>query len=701
MRLNRSVRDIPYIGEAYQKKLARLGIFTAEDLLLHLPVRYEDFSKITETDQIESGKNYTVKAKVVKIENKRIFKRKMVLTQAKIEDEKGFIEVVWFNQSYLLTSVPEGEEFFFSGKASYRGKKLFLVNPTVERVDKESVHTGRIVATYPETRGLSSKWLRFVIKNLLDRIDIPETLPAEMIKDQKLLGKKEALTKIHFPSKMKEIEEAKRRISFEQVFLIQLSVLEEKIRISREKATSIPFNLDAAQRLVSSLPFKLTDAQKKASWRILKDIEKDYPMNRLLEGDVGSGKTVVAAMAIINVIKAGYQTAFMAPTEVLAKQHFHEVFKLLKGFNINVGLLTGKEDKYYSKKLKNDFIEISRKKLLEKVLDEEIDLLIGTHALIQDKVKFGNLALVVLDEQHRFGVKQRAKLVSREDKEKKIPHLLSMTATPIPRTLALSIYGDLDISIIDQIPRGRKKIITEIVLPKERDRVHAHIREEVNKGRQAFVICPRIDSSSDDKESKSVWSKAKAVKEEYDKLSKKVFPEFSVGLLHGKLSIKEKERVMDQFRRKKTDILVSTSVVEVGIDVPNATVMAIEGSDRFGLAQLHQLRGRVGRGEDQSFCFLIPESFSPKTKKRLDALLKSNDGFELSEKDLKLRGPGDFLGSRQWGMPDTVMGSLGDLKLVQSARDAAVKILEKDQSLKKHPLLRLKADELRAKMHLE
>ncbi len=704
MNLLTPVEKIPYIGDAYQKKLARLGIMTAEDLLLHIPHKYEDFSASIGIAGIEAGKNCTVKATVLKIENKSIFKKKMVLTQAKLDDGTGSIGAVWFNQPYLMNSISEGEEFFFSGKAGNRGKGFYLISPTVEKTSGQPIHTGRMVPTYPETRGLSSKWLRFVIKNLLDRTrnDIPDILPEKILKEYNLPKRGDALRMVHFPSSVKEAENAKRRISFEQIFLIQLSVLEEKIRISREKAVSIPIDVDAAQKLVSLLPFKLTDAQRKSAWQILKDMEKTYPMNRLLEGDVGSGKTVVAAMAIANTIRSGYQAAFIAPTEVLAKQHFREVFNILKGFNMNIGLLTGKEDKYYSKKLKSDSIEISRKKLLEKILNGDIDLLIGTHTLIQDKVKFKNLALVVLDEQHRFGVKQRAKLVSRETQnEVRIPHLLSMTATPIPRTLALSVYGDLDLSLIDQSPKGRKKISTEIILSKDRERIYSFIREEINKGRQIFIICPRIDSSPDDKEKESRWSNAKAVKEEHERLSKEIFPEFNLGLIHGKLGIKEKERAMDAFRRKKTDILVSTSVIEVGIDVPNATVMMIEGADRFGLAQLHQLRGRVGRGEHQSHCFLVPESFSDKTKKRLNAILKSHNGFELSEKDLELRGPGDFLGSRQWGVPDTVMGSLGDLELVQSARNGARNILEEDTSLKRYPELKSRSNELRKRMHLE
>ncbi len=702
MNLSTSVENISYIGEVYQKRLAKLGIRTVEDLLLYLPQRYEDFSVVVPISKIEAGKNWTVKARVLKIENKRIFKRKMVLTQGTIDDGTAQLAIIWFNQPYLMNSVSEGEEFYFSGKAEVKGKGLSFTNPVVEKISEQPIHTGRLVAIYSETKGLSSKWLRFVIKNLLVKIkgQIPDLLPKKIIKEFELLFKEKALETIHFPSSIKEVERAKKSIAFEQIFFIQLTVMEEKVRMAREKAVVIPIEVERLKNLVSQLPFKLTDAQRKSAWQILKSMERAYPMNRLLEGDVGTGKTVVAAIAIANVFRAGRQSALMAPTEVLAKQHFQEIFKLLKNLKMNIGLLTGKEDRYYSKKLKSDFIEISRQKLLEKTLKGEIDLLIGTHALIQDKVKFKNLALVILDEQHRFGIKQRAKLVTRDKKETKIPHLLSMTATPIPRTLSLTIYGDLDLSLIDQFPKGRKKITTEMVFSQKRDEVYVFIKKELKKGRQAFVVCPRIEPSSD-QEKKSRWSKAKAVKEEYEKLAKKIFPDFKVGLIHGQMKIKEKERAMALFKQKKTDILVSTSVIEVGIDVPNATIMMIEGADRFGLAQLHQLRGRVGRGDNQSYCFLLPESFSDKIKKRLTTVLKCNDGFELAEKDLKIRGPGDFLGLRQWGLADSVMNSLTDLKLVQSVKEAARKILEEDSSLKKYPLLQAKINELRKTIHLE
>ncbi len=703
MNLQTPVKEIPYIGEFYQKKLGKLGIKTVHDFLYHLPNKYEDLSKITSISRVKEGDVCTVRGKVVKIENTKIFKKKIALTEAIIEDGTSKINAVWINQSYLLKNIPEGEEFFFSGKVTIKGNKIFLSNPSFEKFDpgKENIHTGRIIPIYPETRGITSKWMRFVMKNLLNknRGTIPEILPDEIIKEFKLLGAEEALYQAHFPESKKKVHEAKRRISFEQIFLIQVSILMEKIKMSQEKAISIPANIDVIKKMTSSLSFKLTDAQRKSAWQIIKDMERNYPMNRLLEGDVGSGKTIVAAIGILNAVKGRTQVALMAPTEVLAKQHFHGIFKVLNKFNLNIGLLTGKEDKFYSKKLKNDTIEVSRSKLLKKVKEGEIDLLIGTHALIQGTVKFKNLSLVILDEQHRFGVKQRSELVARKaGQEVRIPHLLSMTATPIPRTLTLSIYSDLDLSIIDEMPKGRKKIITKIVSPNERVETYEFIRKELNKGYQVFIICPRIDPSEDEN---SKWSKVKAVKEEYEMISQKIFPEFKIGLMHGKMTVKEKEKTMKDFRNKKTDILVSTSVIEVGIDVPNAGVMIIEGAERFGLAQLHQFRGRVGRGDSQSYCFLFPESFAEKTRNRLKALLSCEDGFALAEKDLELRGPGDFMGNKQWGVPDIVMTSLTNLSLVQETKNAARMILEKDLQLRKYPVLKSKVQLFREKIHLE
>jgi ATP-dependent DNA helicase RecG len=453
--------------------------------------------------------------------------------------------------------------------------------------------------------------------------------------------------------------------------------------------------LNLIKDFLKKLPFELTGAQKKASWQILKDLEKGRPMNRLLEGDVGSGKTIVAMIGALNVVKAGYQVALMAPTEILARQHFENFLKFLKDFNLKIGLLTSTESKIGKRK-------IAKKEILKRILDGKVEILIGTHALIQKEVKFKNLALVIIDEQHRFGVEQRAKLISGEARF--IPHLLSMTATPIPRTLALTIYGDLDLSILDEMPKGKRKVITKIIKRKERKRICEFIKKEVKEGKKVFVICPRIEPKNKKAlNEKDVlgWAEAKAVKKEYEKLKKEVFPDLKIAMLHGKMKTEEKEKVMRDFKNGKTDILVSTSVVEVGLDIPKATVMMIEGAERFGLAQLHQFRGRIGRGGEKSFCFLFTESPAKKTCQRLKALLESENGFELAEKDLKIRGPGNLFGSRQWGVPDLAMKSLTDVFLVEKTRNAAKEILEKDQELKNYPLLRERLNQFKREIHFE
>ncbi len=710
MNLSTPIEKIPGIGLVFQKKLKRLRIKTVNDLLFHFPHRYEDFSNLIPILKVKINETCTIQGRILEIKTSRTWKKKMFLTQAIIEDKTGAIKVIWFNQPYLTKTLKKEDNLFLSGKIVLRGNEIYLANPIYEKFyqNKDLIHTGRLVPVYPGTEGLSSRWLRYILKPLLTYFEnkIPETLPEDIIKENKFLPINKALWQIHFPDSKNLAEAARKRFSFEELFFIELFVLRERAKLAKEKAAAFSFNLNLIKRFVASLPFKLTDAQRKSAWQILKDLERPRPMNRLLEGDVGSGKTVVAAMAALNITKAGYQVAFMAPTEILVKQHFQEIARLVQDFNLNIGLLTGKQDQFRSKKLKNEIIEISRRKLLEKTLNGDLDILIGTHALIQDKVKFGKLGLVILDEQHRFGVEQRAKLCKSSKENKLIPHLLSMTATPIPRTLALTVYGDLDLSLIDELPKGRKKIITKIIKPEERKKTYSFIKKEIKKGRQVFVICPRIEGNNDNEENqqseaKLSWAKVKAVEEEYEKLSKEIFPDLKVGMLHGKLAGKEKENIMKDFKNKKIDILVSTSVIEVGIDVPNATVMMIEGSERFGLAQLHQFRGRVGRASYQSYCLLFTDSPSKKTRQRLKAIISCEDGFALAEKDLEIRGPGDFSGTRQWGIPDLMMSSLTDLSLVEKTRESAKKILLEDPQLKKYPVLRDKLGRFRERIHLE
>ncbi len=723
MNLSTPIEQVPRIGPVFQRKLKKLGIKTVQGLFFHFPHRYEDFSNLVPILKVKINEICTIQGKILEIKNSRTWKRRMALTQAVIEDKTGAIEAVWFHQPYLTRVLKKGDNIFLSGKVAIGNNRIYLTNPIYEKTRATSgidlTHTGRLVPVYPETEGLSSRWLRYILKPLLIAFKnkIPETLPEKIIKENKFLPINKALWQIHFPDSKNLAKAAQKRFSFEELFYIELFVLRQRALLAKEKAISFPLDLELIQKFVKSLPFKFTDAQKKSAWQILKDLEKNRPMNRLLEGDVGSGKTVVAAMAALNTIKAGYQVAFMVPTEILSKQHFQEVAKLLSDFKLNIGLLTGKQDQFRSKKLKNEVIEISRKKLLEKTLNGDIDILIGTHALIQDKVKFGKLGLVILDEQHRFGVGQSATLCQPQclkpdiahltsDFKPTIPHLLSMTATPIPRTLALTVYGDLDLSLIDELPKGRKKIITKLVNPKDRKKSYNFIKKEVKKGRQVFVICPRIEGDNNKEEAKQSeaklsWAKVKAVKEEYEKLSKEIFPDLKIGILHGKMATKEKEKIMRDFKNKKIDILVSTSVVEVGIDIPNATVMMIEGVERFGLAQLHQFRGRVGRARYQSYCLLFTDSSGQKTRQRLKALITSEDGFALAEKDLQIRGPGDFSGARQWGVPDLMMNSLSDARLVEKTRESAKETLLEDPLLKKYPVLRDRLEKLRERIHLE
>ncbi len=699
MTLSTPVSKVPRVGPEYQKRLKSMGITTVRDLLFRFPRTHEDFSIITPISQIKEDQVYCLKGALLEITSERTFKKRFSIVQAILQDETGAVRVLWFNQPYLIDTLKQGEVVYLAGKIIRDKKGIYLSNPSYEkeRQGLPLTHLGRIVPVYPETAGVSSRWLRSIIKQTLAQLeDIPETLPEHILKNRQFPPIKETLAQAHFPDSEEKIQIAKKRFAFEELFHIMLFILSERKKLASVKAPSISFSSEQMQNLVSRLPFQLTDGQKKAAWHILKDMEKPRPMNRLLQGDVGSGKTVVATMAAYSAVRAGYQAAFMAPTEILVQQHFKTISQVLAPLRVTIGLLTGKTDRYTSPKLPNDYIEISRTKLLEKIKRGEVQVLIGTHSLIQDKVKFGNLGLLIVDEQHRFGIKQRAKLLHGSTL---IPHLLSMTATPIPRTLAMTIYGDLDLSLITELPKGRKQIITKIIPPKGRNKAYEFIQEQVNQGRQVFVICPRIEENEEQDE--KAKGEIKNVKQEYKKLSEEVFPDLEVAMLHGKMPQKEKEEVMRKYKFGKIDILVSTSVIEVGVDIPNAAVMMIEGAERFGLAQLHQFRGRVGRGEHQSYCFLFTESYSPKTKQRLEAIQKAASGFELAEHDLAIRGPGDFTGTKQWGLPDFAMEQLTNLRLVEEAREAAKQILEENISLSRYPLLKQRVHEMREKLHLE
>ncbi|GBE16763.1 ATP-dependent DNA helicase RecG [bacterium BMS3Abin15] len=691
--LNTPIKNLPRIGEKYAKALKKLDILTVRDLLFHFPFRYDDYSQKFSIKDIPLEQDITIEGKVTDIKTTRTWKRKIFLTEAIITDDSGSIKVIWFNQPYISDTLKIGKSVRISGKATTDKNKLFFSNPAYELASRVPTNTGRLVPVYPETGGVTSRWLRWQIQMLLKlNLKLTDSLPSDLLEKLNLPLLEKAVQQIHFPNDLDRAVISQKRFAFEEMFLIQLKTLQVKSSWKKEKAVDIEFDEELVKNFIDSLPFKLTNAQKKSSFQISKDLGENRPMNRLLNGDVGSGKTIVAAMASLQTMEAGYQVVIMAPTEVLARQHFENLSKLFAGYNFNVALLTNSY-----KILASD--NTTRPNLLKKIQSGEINLVIGTHALIQKDVRFKNLALIVVDEQHRFGVAQRAYLQQEistinDGIKDKVPHFLTMTATPIPRTLALAFFGNLDISILDEMPAKRKKIITEIVNSKKRGLTYEFIRKEIKNGRQIFVILPLVEESK-------VLTEIKAATEEHKRLSEKIFSDLRLGLLHGRLKSGEKENVMKDFKDKKIDILVSTAVVEVGIDIPNATVMLIEDADRFGLSQLHQFRGRVGRAEHQSYCFLFTSSDSSKTKARLKALVESENGFKIAEKDLELRGPGEFFGTRQSGIPDIAMENITNVKLIQVAREEAQNIIKSDPELKKHPQLAEALQKFSQKIHLE
>jgi len=719
-----NVEELPRVGAVYAKRLKKFGIKTVQDLLFYFPARYDDFSEIISIKEARQklGKIICVQGEIIEIETSKSWHRAVAITKAVVQDKTGQIEVWWFNQPYLEKSLKENDFVCLAGKVAINQDGLYLNSPAHERINEigeneQLTHTGRIVPVYSETRGVTSRWLRYVIKPLLYRFCeyIPESLPKEIIKKYKFLPIQEAVWQLHFPDSFEHADAAKARFSFEELFLIQLNVLKEKIKLMLKKAPTCPMNADLMKQFTESLPFKLTDSQRKCAFAILKDLGKNVPMSRLLEGDVGSGKTVVATMGALSVVKNGGQVAFMAPTEILAKQHFVSVSNLLKNFNVSIGMLTGKDARIFRN---GEAFEVSKKSLSADLEFDQISIVIGTHSLIQKGIEFSKLGLVILDEQHRFGVEQRDHLIKNK---KLVPHLLSMTATPIPRTLALTVYGDLDLSLIDEMPKNRKKVKTIIVEPSQRKEAYDFIKKEVSAGKGVFVIFPKIESQASKlKEalakggeisgsfvpqnydlSKLGTNEVKALKEEYEKLSKEIFPDLRITMLHGKMKAPEKERIMIDFKKGEIDILLSTSVVEVGVDVPRATIMMIEGAERFGLSQLHQFRGRVGRSDMQSYCFLFTTDPSQLNRKRLRALVESDNGFKLAEKDLEIRGPGSLYGTQQWGLPDMAMQGLSNIFLVEKTRTAAKELLEKDPELKNYPELKERLKNFEKRIHFE
>ncbi len=706
--LNTELAHIRGINKRLQDGLKKLGLTTVRDLVLHLPHRYDDFSNAATIADLAVGQVASVRARVAKIEMRRSFRRNMAIVEAVLEDRTGSVRAVWFNQPYILRSLPVGTTGNFAGKVTASQGAVYVSNPVYEPAYAEAQHTEGLVPVYPETKGMTSRGIRYLMRPLLDALkNIPECVPADVFKKLKLPSFLEALRIIHMPQSAEAVEPAKKRIALEDIFLLQLTNLQAKIKLAQEPAHAVPWTDAERDALLAELPFTLTGSQRASLEEILADMRWPHPMNRLLQGDVGSGKTVVIAVAALLAARHGFQTAILAPTETLARQHYRTLEKifnrLVHDWGLNFALITAAESRAsYGEGLETD---LPKARVASRVKDGHLKIIVGTHALLQKGITFPRLALVAVDEQHRFGVEQRAALTKRAGHgERALPHFLSMSATPIPRTLSLTIFGDLDLSIIDELPSGRKPIITKVVAAADRPRAHAFIRQEIKKGRQAFVICPRIEESEDKDNADAIpnpWSDVKAVTQEYEKLAKEIFPDLCVGMLHGKMKSGEKAAVMDAFAKNKTNILVATSVIEVGVDVPNATIMAIEDADRFGLAQLYQFRGRVGRSTHQSACLLFTANKSAVSRERLKALTTAKNGFELAEKDLAMRGPGEFLGRTQTGMPDIAMNALNNMELVKAAREAAAKILKEDASLKQNPLLEERLAAFRASVHLE
>ncbi len=700
--------------------LKKLKIETIEDILRYFPVRYSSIREQHLIKELNQGEDATIFGTIRNLKSKKSFRGGVPMGEAVVEDQSGKIKVVWFNQVFLVKTIKEGSIVRLSGKISSSSSGLSLINPEVEVLPELPIDTHNslfqgdtnhdiMYPVYRETKGVTSKFLFHSVRKIfLEKIHetLVDPIPSEILDRYKLPKLSTALMWIHSPRSEREATASRKRFAFEEVFMIQLAKQREKFRLTELESEKINIDKKELETFIKRFPFEMTKGQKSSIDTIIDDFKKETPMSRLLEGDVGSGKTAVAASVSYSVVTSNpggknfgnLQVAYMAPTEILATQHFESFISFFKHMPIQIGLITSSGCKKFPSKINpNGWTDISRTQLLKWVANGEIPILIGTHSLIQKAVNFKHLSLVIIDEQHRFGTKQRM-LLTKKENSKYVPHLLSMTATPIPRTLALTIYGDLDLSILDEQPKGRLPVVTEIVRPDKRDGVYEKIRKELVAGRQAYIICPRIDDPDPEKEMALIL---KSVSSEAMRLKKSVFKEYNIGVLHSKLSKQKKEEVMESFAQGKIDILVATSVVEVGVNVPNATSIIIEGAERFGLAQLHQLRGRVQRSTHQPYCYLFTDSSNEKTAERLKAIATAKNGFELAEMDLVLRGAGELGGGKQWGITDIGMEAIKNLKMVEAARTEAKDLIAHDPEIKKHPLLKEKVDVRESTSHFE
>lgn len=653
MNLSSPVSVLPMVGPMASKRLEKLNIFSVEDLFYHIPTRFLDYSKTAPIRSLNIGEMYTIKAVVLSITN--IYAKSGRKFQiAQIENNSGKIKCIWFNQPFLTRTIKKGSEFFFAGKIDWYNREIVFVSPDYELVSaNDPLHTGRLVPIYPETYGVSSKWIRsktnFAYTNLKDHID--DFFIKQFLEKYDLETYCQSIKYVHFPENYFEFEKGKNRLAFNELFFLHLSNLKNKQNWKKIKSKhKIEIDRKTLEQFENNLPFKLTSWQNKAIEEIFSDFKENYPMNRLLEGDVGSGKTVVAAAGCFASFVNGYQSVIMAPTQILAGQHYQTLTNIFKPFKARIALITSDQKQYDLGKT---------------------DIFVGTHALIQHRIKFDDVAFVVIDEQHRFGVEQRTHLIEKSGERKTAPHLLTMTATPIPRTVALTLYGDLSLSVLKELPKGRIPITTWLVPPEKRKGAYQWISDKIkNEKIQVYLVCPLIELSE-----KDTMKQVKAATDEFDKL-KKILPDIKIGLLHGKLKASEKDSILQSFKKGNIDVLVSTPVVEVGIDVANAAIMIIEAADRFGLSQLHQLRGRVGRGDKKSYCLLFTEKESDKSDKRLQALKKTLSGFELAQMDLEMRGPGEIFGHRQHGFSRLKAAQWTDIDLIKKTKNAVEELIK-------------------------
>ncbi|MDH5505903.1 MAG: ATP-dependent DNA helicase RecG [Anaerolineae bacterium] len=665
--LNAPVTVLDGVGPANAEKLANLGMHSLGDMLYHFPRRYDDYTLLKPIKELKYGEEVTVIATVQTVNTRQIRGGKSKIVEVIVNDGSGALRLNWFNQPWVANSLTENTQLVLSGKIEQYLGRLVMNSPEWELLEKENLHTNRIVPVYPLTAKITQRWLRQQMNKVVNywALRVQDPIPESVRKSADLYHLPEALLQAHFPESWEDLKAAQERLAFDEIFMLQLGVLRQKREWQQYSARVFAPPQEWLQAQIARLPYTLTGAQDAALQNVKSDLSSGHPMNRLLQGDVGSGKTVIAALAVAMVTQEGAQAALMAPTSILAEQHYRSLTSLLAGEN---GFLN--PDQIHI--MVGATAEAEKQSIRDGLESGQIKLVIGTHALIEDPVNFADLQLAIIDEQHRFGVDQRAALRAKGDN----PHLLVMTATPIPRSLALTIYGDLDLTVMDEIPPGRQPVATHLLFPRERERAYSLIRSQIEAGSQAFIIYPLVEESDN--------SDAKAAVEEHERLQTEVFPDLKLGLLHGRLKAAEKEEVMLKFHNQEFDILVSTTVVEVGVDIPNATVMLIEGANRFGLAQMHQLRGRVGRGQSKAYCLLVPETDNAVENERLQAMTESNDGFILAERDLEQRGPGQFLGTRQSGFSDLQIAAISNVRLIEKARQHATDFLAADPELT-HP----------------